>query len=200
MGSRLKRNVGADPWLENWLDLVAGRAADDPILELGCGDGRDTEVFVAAGHRVVALDISPSQIDAARWRAPAAEFFCQDVRDPFPSAAAGARVVVASLSLHYFPWHETVALFDRIHTLLLPAGLLLCRLNSTNDVHHWPDDPQQIEKDSYLVSTRTKRFFDRTAVEALVAEGWRTLETREQVIDRYGRPKAVWEIVAESVA
>ena len=190
----------ADRWLDPWLTLVAARAAGQPILELGCGAGRDTEVLTGAGHPVVALDLSPSQVDAARSRAPSAQLYCQDVRDPFPTCAAQALVVVASLSLHYFCWCETVALVERIRELLLPAGLLLCRLNSTNDVHHGAVGHPEIEKDYYLVDGQPKRFFDRVAVEELFADGWHTLSLREQTVQRYARPKVLWEIVAESVA
>ena len=37
-----------------------------------------------------------------------------DIRAPFPALAQGTGVVVASLVLHYFPWHETLALARRI--------------------------------------------------------------------------------------
>ena len=188
----------ADPWLEPWLPLVAARARDHPILELGCGSGRDTKVLVEVGH-VVAVDHSPEKIAAARSQVPSAEFHWQDVRDPFPLSAARARVVVAGLSLHYFDWRETIALVERIHGLLAPAGLLLCRLNSTNDLHFGAVGHPVIERDYYLVDGRPKRFFDRPAVEALFTGDWRPLRVQEQTIHRYVQPKVVWEVVAESV-
>jgi len=188
-----------DRWLDRWLPLVAARAADQPILELGCGSGRDTEVLAEAGHLVVALDLSPAKLADARSRVPSAEFHRQDIRDPFPDSAAQTQVVVASLSLHYFPWRETVAVVGRIREALLPDGLLLCRLNSTKDVHYGAAGHPRIEKDYYLVDGRPKRFFDRAAVEALFAAGWHVLEVEERTISRYARPKVVWEVVAETV-
>jgi trans-aconitate methyltransferase len=190
-----------DPWLDPWLELIEARAAGGPVLELGCGPGRDTEVVAARGLPVVALDRSPEAVAEARVRVPAAQVFRQDVRDPFPAAGAQARVVLASLSLHYFSWAETVALVERIHSLLAPDGLLLCRLNSTRDVHHGAVGEPEIEQDFYQVGDVTKRFFDRAAVETLFgAAAWRTLSLREQTIHRYARPKVVWEIVAEAIA
>ena len=153
---------------------------------------------MAAGHRVVALDLSSEKVSAARSRIPSAEFHCQDVRAPFPASASQARVVVASLSLHYFSWEETAALLGRIHALLSPSGLLLCRLNSTKDLHHGAVGHPEIEKDFYMVDGLSKRFFDRTAVEDLFVEGWHTLSLREQTIHRYAHPKVVWEIIAEA--
>ena len=120
-------------------------------------------------------------------RVPSAIFHCQDIRAPFPVERAG--VVVASLSLHYFPWPETEALADRIRQLLLPAGVLLCRLNSTNDHHFGASGHPRIDDDYYMVDGEPKRFFDRAATERLFARGWRTLSLEEGVIDRYDHPK-----------
>ena len=186
-----------DPWLARWLKLIGERAGDLPVLELGCGGGRDTEVLAAAGHRVVAVDLSPESVARARTRVPHAEFHCQDIRAPFPVDAAG--VVVASLSLHYFPWPETEALVDRIRRVLGPAGLLLCRLNSTNDHHFGASGHPAIDENFYLVDGAPKRFFDRAAVDRLFSSGWRMLSAEERTIDRYDLPKAAWEAVLEKV-
>lgn len=184
-----------DPWLERWLPLIAARSAGLPILELGCGGGRDTAVLTAAGHKVVGVDLSAKAVANARQRAPAGEFHCQDIRAPFPVERAG--VVVASLSLHYFPWSETAALVGRIRALLEPSGVLLCRLNSTNDHHFGASGHARIDDDYYLVEGEPKRFFDRPAVDCLFSSGWRTLSAEERTIDRYDLPKVVWEVVLE---
>jgi SAM-dependent methyltransferase len=185
----------SDPWLDRWLPLIGERAVGLPILELGCGGGRDSEVLAAVGHRVIGVDLSNAAIAAARERVPSADFHCQDIRAPWPVERAG--VVLASLSLHYFPWDETVALVERIRQTLLPHGLLLCRLNSTNDHHHGASGHPAIGANYYLVDGRPKRFFDRAAVDRLFAAGWRVLSQEEGVIARYDHPKSVWETVLE---
>jgi SAM-dependent methyltransferase len=186
-----------DPWLARWLKLMGERAGGLPVLELGCGGGRDTEMLAAAGHRVIAVDLSPESVAKARARVPQAEFHCQDIRAPFPVDAAG--VVIASLSLHYFPWPETEALVGRIRGVLPPAGVLLCRLNSTNDHHFGASGHPPIDENFYLVDGALKRFFDRAAVDRLFSSGWRTLGVEERTIDRYERPKSAWEVVLEKV-
>ena len=168
-----------------------------PVLELGCGGGRDTATLIAAGHRVVAIDLSPVAAARARERVPSAEIHCQDIRAPFPLETGGTGVVVASLSLHYFAWPETTALVDRVREVLRPDGVLLCRLNSTNDHHFGASGHPEIEKDFYLVDGAPKRFFDRRAVVSLFKRGWRAVSIAEKVIDRYDHPKAVWEAVLE---
>jgi SAM-dependent methyltransferase len=187
-----------DPWLARWLKLIGERAVGLPVLELGCGGGRDTEVLAAAGHRVVAVDLSPESVAKARTRVPRAEFHCQDIRAPLPVDAAG--VVVASLSLHYFPWPETEALVDRIRRVLRPAGVLLCRLNSTNDHHFGASGHPAIDENFYLVDGAPKRFFDRAAVDRLFSSGWQMLSAEERTIDRYDLPKSAWEVVLEKTS
>ena len=186
-----------DPWLARWLPLVAEKAAGQPVLELGCGGGRDTATLVAAGHSVVAIELSPEAVARARERAPSAEIHCQDIRAPFPIDRGRVGVVVASLSLHYFAWPETCDLAERVRQVLRPEGLLLCRLNSTNDHHFGASGHPEIDKDFYLVDGAPKRFFDKDAVDRLFERGWRAIGVEEKVIDRYDHPKVVWEAVLE---
>jgi SAM-dependent methyltransferase len=185
----------SDRWLERWLDLIAAHSAGLPILELGCGGGRDSEVLVAGGHRLVGIDLSSAAIAQARRRVPAGEFHCQDIQAPWPVERAG--VIVASLSLHYFPWVDTVVLVERIRRTLEPGGLLLCRLNSTNDHHYGASGHPAIAENFYLVDGELKRFFDRAAIDRLFAQGWRSLHKKEGVIARYDHPKSVWEVILE---
>lgn len=187
----------ADPWLERWLSLIRERSSECPILELGCGTGRDTATLSAPGRQVVALDLSFVSLLRARLRAPRAQFHRQDLREPFPIGSAGAQVIVASLSLHYFPWSETIALVERIRDTLKPGGVLLCRLNSTGDTHFGAAGHRAIEENFYRVHGQPKRFFDQPSVERLFAKGWKILSLEETLIDRYALPKSVWEVVLE---
>ena len=44
------------------------------------------------------------------------------------------------------------------------------------------------------------RFFDRTAIDALFAEGWYERHAEEHIVHRYAFPKALWEVVFEKSA
>ncbi len=186
-----------DPWLGRWLPLIERHAAGRPILELGCGEGRDSVVLVAAGHRVIGIDGSAKAIETARQRVPAGTFHCQDLQSPFPVAEAAVGVVVASLSLHYFPWADTEELVRSVRRTLMPGGMLLCRLNSTNDRHFGAVGHPPIEENYYNVDGEPKRFFDRASVDRLFNGGWWTIDRGEWVIDRYDHPKVAWEVVLE---
>ena len=189
--------VFSDPWLGRWLPQVLERASGDPVLEIGCGYGDDTAVLARAGLSVVAFDLSPACVAAARARVSSAAIDCRDVRDPFPDTVRDVGVVIASLSLHYFPWTETEALVERIRAVLRPGGLLLCRLNSTEDGNFGANGHPEIEPGYFLVDGQPKRFFDRDAVCTLFADGWKQLSLEHVVTRKYIRAKALWEIVLE---
>lgn len=191
---RLHHLMPHDDWLDPWLPELTARAAGGPVLEIGCGSGDDTATMAAAGLAVVAFDLSPEAVAAAQARVPQAMIGCQDVRDPFPLAPGSAGAVVASLSLHYFAWDETVALARRIHDVLRPGGLLLCRLNSTEDTHFGAQGHPRIDEHFYLVNGAPKRFFDAADVDRLFADGWQRLSVRHAVTGKYGLSKSLWEV------
>jgi len=186
-----------DLWLERWLPLLAERAQGRPLLELGCGTGRDTAALLRAGHRVVALDRSRASLVLAHLAARDATFVRQDVREPWPAHEGGYGAVIASLSLHYFDWATTAALVERIRRALGERGVLVCRLNSTRDHHFGASGHPRIEHHYFDVGGEPKRFFDRDDVDRLFARHWNIASAQESLIDRYHAPKAVWELILE---
>jgi SAM-dependent methyltransferase len=184
-----------DPWLDRWLPLALHHAGDKPVLEIGCGHGDDTIVLARAGLNVVAFDLSRTEVAIAKRRVPSASIECRDIRSPFPVAAQSVSLVVASLSLHYFPWAETVTIVQRIHEVLSPGGLLLCRLNSTEDRHFGAAGHPEIEPNFYLVNGEQKRFFDAASIASLFVNGWTRLSQEHFTTRKYVMSKALWEIV-----
>jgi SAM-dependent methyltransferase len=185
-----------DAWLVRWLPLLRAQTGERCVLELGCGEGRDTAVLHGAGLRVVALDRSSAALAKARRAVPGATFIESDLRAPLPIEPGEVGAVVASLSLHYFDWQTTRELVDRIRACLAPERPLLCRVNSLRDVHHGATGHPSIEPGYFRVGDQTKRFFERADLLTLFADGWHITVLEEQTIDRYQRPKVVWELVA----
>jgi len=186
-----------DPWLQRWLPLVVEHARQHPVLEIGCGAGDDTATLVAAGLSVHAFDLSETAVALARLPAPTATVACRDTRDPFPLTAQSAGAVVASLSLHYFPWEQTVALVERVRQTLRPGGVFLCRLNSTEDLHFGASGHPTIEANYFMVDGQPKRFFDAQAVDDIFAAGWLVRSKEHMSTRKYIQKKALWEVVAQ---
>ncbi len=184
-----------DPWLQRWLPTIGAHANGKPVLEIGCGSGDDTRTLTAAGLQVVAFDLSAEAVDAARRQAPTARIEQRDIRDALPAHAGGYGVAIASLSRHYFSWAETLSIAGRIRQALAPDGLLLCRLNSTEDHHFGASGHPAIEPHYYRVDGSPKRFFDEAAVRAMFADGWTLVSLEHVHTDKYGPSKALWEAV-----
>ncbi len=185
-----------DPWLERWLPLIVERAASTPVLELGCGGGRDSAILAGAGLKVTGIDRSPQALAEARARVPGGTFYEGDIRDGFPDTA-GFGAILASLVLHYFAWDTTAQLAQRLFYSLRRGGVLLVRVNSTEDHHHGASGHPEIAANYYLVDGKPKRFFDREGVLRLFEGAWNFLHLEQHVIQRYEHPKVIWEAVLE---
>lgn len=186
----------SDKWLDRWLEKIIGASGGKAILELGCGEGRDTQQLCDAGLQVVGWDGSKDAIDIALQRNLDCSFHIGDIRSDLPNDGVSYPAVIASLSLHYFTWEETLEVVEKIHTSLADGGLLLVRVNSTDDVNYGAIGYPEIEPNYYQVSGNAKRFFDENALETIFAvDKWNTLLREKNTIYRYEKPKFVWELV-----
>jgi SAM-dependent methyltransferase len=184
-----------DSWLERWQTVIE-TSHDTPILELGCGDGQDARFLTGLGFAVVATDFSGEALELTRRRAPEATLKNVDLTGGLPFPDASFRVSVASLSLHYFPWLQTLEILEDVRRCLQPHGHLLARFNSTRDPHYSTAEKRALEENFYLVGGMPKRLFDRKDVDALFEKGWEVVDADERITRRYGEEKVVWEVAA----
>ena len=190
--------AGEDVWLERRRHVLdASRGS--PVLELGCGDGHDARFLTERGFPVIATDFSEKALEITRRTAPAAKTQNVDLTRglPFPDASFG--VIVASLSLHYFPWQQTIEILADVRRGLQPGGYLLARLNSTQDPRYRAAEKQHIEDNYYLIGGLPRRLLDKQDLDALFEKGWEILAAEERTTCRYGGNKLAWEVAAAKV-
>jgi SAM-dependent methyltransferase len=124
--------------------LVAelGDRRDGPIVDLGCGGGVTAEILLAAGHRVVGIDLSESQIELARERAPDAELRVGSFIDAELPAGSLAIAAIGEVLNYAFDIRNDAGqlrrFLGRVHEALAPGGLLLFDLAEPGRV---PDPP-----------------------------------------------------------
>lgn len=184
-----------DPWLDRWLGRLRS-----PVLELGCGQGLDAARMTASGLRVVALDRSAEMLETAVHLAPEAQLIRGELGRPLPFRDGVFGGAVASLSLHYLPWRDTLAALEEIHRVLAPGSVLVFRVNATDDYHHGAGAGEEVEPGLYVASpgghAELKRFFDDEMVRAATGE-WFEIEHLEHTTTyRFEQPKRIWECVA----
>ena len=177
------------------MDLLRKNSAAGNLLELGCGSGWDTADLLAAGCPVIAADISRENVTECAQCLPGVKVVQLDITSPLPFADHTMAVILASLSLHYFSWENTLQIGSELKRCIQQNGILLVRFNSTHDFHYGASSTEEIEPNFYLVGERTKRFFDEINVRHFL-QGWDIRFLEENVIQRYKNPKHVWEAMA----
>lgn len=125
----------------NWLSQLLGRLQPNSrVLELGCGPGVPTAVrIVAAGHRLVGVDISPRQIDIARREVPEATFVNTDMLE-LNFEPASFEAVVAFYSIIHVPRRHYPQLLGRIRNWLTPGGWFLASFGTGNSTGWLEED------------------------------------------------------------
>jgi SAM-dependent methyltransferase len=115
-------SAGADPLTRALLGHLPDQCED--VLEIGCGAGEATRMLAARASRVVALDLSPVMVEAARSRSAGVANIEYHVADAmtwdYPDARFDAVVSIATL--HHLPLEPMIAAMERT---LRPGGVLL---------------------------------------------------------------------------
>jgi SAM-dependent methyltransferase len=120
----------ADPGRERMVNEFSARLASGArVLDLGCGPGIPSTRALASRFDVTGVDISETQLEAARRNVPEATFVHADIAQiDFPPESFDG--VTAFYSISHVPRDEHGQLFERIARWLVPGGLLLATLGS----------------------------------------------------------------------
>lgn len=110
---------------------------DERVLDAGCGSGRVTELLAGRLPRgqVVALDGSPSMIEAARGRLAAfgdrIEYVIADLGKPLPLREP-VDAILSTATFHWVPDHD--ALFSNLADVLRPGGWLVAQCGGVGNI------------------------------------------------------------------
>ncbi len=108
-------------------------SGDELVIDAGCGSGRITEALLERlpRGRVIALDQSPSMIEAARRRlGERAELHVVDLLEldlPEPADA-----ILSTATFHWIGDHPR--LFERLHRALRPGGQLVAQCGGRGNI------------------------------------------------------------------
>lgn len=138
------------------------------ILELGSGHGQDGIYFAAQGFDVVSTDLEVTSLNKNVSNIKNITVSQLDLRDPLPYNAESFDIVYAHLSLHYFNKQTTKRIFEDIHKVLKPNGVLAFLVNSTDDPEY--DTGGKIEENYFEIDGAQKRFFDTKSAESFAGK------------------------------
>ena len=130
--------IVGDPRRDWEAELVSRLHDGARVLELGCGAGVPDTRRLAGRFRVTGVDVSAEQVRRARAAVPEAAF----VRADFTALElepASLDAVVSFYAFNHVPRELLAPTFARIHHWLVPGGLMLTALG-TSDTEAWTGD------------------------------------------------------------
>lgn len=188
---------GLEPLYDNWLQKYTNYLADynELIIDLGCGIGNNSRYLFERGLQPIACDISEEALMKLKGFIPNINTRCFDMSDGLPFESETAKIIIADLSLHYFDEHTTRSIINDIHRVLKDDGVLLCRLNSVNEIINIGETKETQEV--YLMESEGiyRRFFDQSEINRFFSNVmWDCIHNEEYEITRYTNKKVLWEI------
>lgn len=155
------------------------------LLELGCGNGRDSVYFAHLKHDVTASDFSEQVIEQNKQLfVECSEIFAvMDISNKFPYNDNSFDVVYASLSIHYFTDSKTREIINEVRRVLKQGGIFAfaCKTKDAVRTQH----ATLIEKDLYVGGNgHALHVFSKDYVQELLRDGFH-IEMLDEVTEEY---------------
>ncbi len=182
--ARFERSaVLADPAALARLVSFASLPPGSRVLDAGCGPGLVSEAFLAAGHRVEGVDLSPEMVSRARSRCARfgdrALFEERSVFDLAPPPGRPYDAAVSRFVIHHV--QDPLAFVRRTAALVRPGGaLVLCDQTSDPDPERfrWHQGIERARD-----RTHTRHLTLGGLVDLLVAAGLGEIRSAEEPFD-----------------
>lgn len=186
----LKYTSTYDNWFNKYIHLLN---KSDKIIELGCGRAYTSLYLLNNGFSdVTACDFSTEVINILNTEHKELNTSVFDISEKLPFKDDEINVIIADLCLHYFDSKKTKEILNEIYRVLKSGGYLIGRVNSANDKYHIPLSAKVLEKNFYYDGEIYKKFFEGKEFKELF-ENFKILSLEEKHMDRYEKPKTLWE-------
>lgn len=183
--THLKHNEGciiSDDWLSEFEKYFL--TLNGCFLDLGCGSGNDTNSLINKyGKHVISCDFSNVALSQLKRKIPAAEICHFDMTEPFPFQDDMFDCVIADLSLQYFDRDTTNSIINEISRVLVPHGMLLLRVSSTEDINYGALKGECLDYHFYYIEHRNKRFFDKQDVMDFFSD-WESIVLKNETMKK----------------
>ena len=130
------------------------------ILELGCGNGRDSLFFLSRGHKITAVDGSDVAIEMLDriTNSDNALFVCDDFVRNKALYQIEYDCIYIRFALHAINEEQEDELLDKVKYALTNSGILAIEARTTNDELYGKGI--EIEKNTFLYNEHYRRFIN----------------------------------------
>ncbi len=168
------------------------------LLDIGCGEGRDSLYFAKKGFKVTSADFSTTALSKlnvllTKQNINTVTIIQADVKELTLNEKYDA--IYAHLSLHYFDDSETRLILANLSSLLKTEGLLCIKCKATDDPLYGKG--QKVAQDMYTYEGHTRHFFSKTYMTDLL-KGYSLLRLRKTRSVYHGHPSVFIEAIAEN--
>lgn len=128
------------------------------ILELGCGNGRDSVYFLQLGLNVTAIDASDAVIEQLKQenKEENACFICDDFVSSSTIYSGQYDYVYSRFTLHAINKEQEIEVLNNVHKVLKDGGDFFIEVRSVNDELYGRG--REVAPDSYVYDGHFRRF------------------------------------------
>ena len=175
---------------------------DKPIknmLEIGCGQGRDTIFFSEKNYFVETFDISENAISFVNKTTKSLNLkninaIVHDVEQTFPYSVKSFDFVYSNLALQFFDIDSLTNIFKNIYSVMKDDSTILFSTKKKGDKYH--DYGSKINDDAFEYNGIIRYFYDKSILEQLFQSKFEILRFED---DRHVNPNQTisewWKIL-----
>ncbi len=169
------------------------------ILEIGCGQGRDSIFFSEKGYSVEAFDISENAImfvnkTKKSFNLKNLNAIVHDVTEPFSYPNNSFDFVYSNLALQFFDIHSLEKIFNNISRVMKDDTTILFSTKKNGDKYH--NFGNKISEDAYEHKGIIRYFYDKSVLEHMLEHQFEILSFDD---DRHTNPNSTisewWKIL-----
>lgn len=181
--------------LANLAKVLIDKYSIQRILELGCGQGRDSIFFADCGYDVTALDISENAIKSVEkikneHNLSNLKLIVHDVKKSFGFLNNTFDLIYSNLALQFFELTQLDKIFSNIYDIMNDDSLFLFSTKKSGDKYF--NFGNKITDNAFEYKGVTRFFFDKPKIENTLKNYFSIIFLEE---DKHVNPngtKSVW--------
>tara|TARA_Y100000310_G_C20649810_1_gene798748 strand:- start:333 stop:1007 length:675 start_codon:yes stop_codon:yes gene_type:complete len=145
------------------------------ILELGCGQGRDSIFFANLGCNVTATDISENAINFVKkvkneQNLQNLQLFVHDILNPLKFESTNFDLVYSNLALQFFDINQLSEIFSNVNKIMKDNSFFLFSTKKSGDKYH--NFGNKIFDNAFESKGITRFFYDKPELMHILEENF----------------------------